>query len=120
MLRMLGFWSAFAVAGGLKNGAPCPVFATRETWERLKRYVISDRRLILPYRPFHIGSTVFEAVPVEHSLRAPAVGLRVIQDQGNGIFYVPGVAPIAKLTPIQLPIPVPEAYLRFRTMPLVP
>jgi len=76
-------------AAGLKDGAPCPVFATNDTWERLKRYAISDRRLIFPHRPFHIGSIVFEAVPVEHSLRAPAVGFRVRQDERNGIFYVP-------------------------------
>jgi phosphoribosyl 1,2-cyclic phosphodiesterase len=85
-------------AGGLKNGAPCPVFATSETWERLKRYAISDRRLIFPHKPFHLGSTVFEAVPVEHSLRAPAVGFRLRQDQGSGIFYVPDVASIANST----------------------
>jgi phosphoribosyl 1,2-cyclic phosphodiesterase len=85
-------------AAGLKDGAPCPVFATNETWERLKRYAISDPRVIFPYRPFHIGSTVFEAIPVEHSLRAPAVGFRLRQHQGNRIFYVPDVASITNST----------------------
>jgi len=81
-------------AAGLKNGAPCPVFATTETWKILKRYRIADRRLIAPDRPFSIGRTSFEAVPVEHSLRAPAVGYLIRQLESSCVFYVPDVAAI--------------------------
>jgi glyoxylase-like metal-dependent hydrolase (beta-lactamase superfamily II) len=48
-------------AGGLKAGSPCPVFATAETWEVLKRYRITDRRLISPYEPFAIGPFTFDS-----------------------------------------------------------
>ena len=51
-------------------------------------------------RPSHIGSTVFEAVPVEHSLRAPAVGFRLRQDGGNGTFYVSAAASITNSTQV--------------------
>jgi glyoxylase-like metal-dependent hydrolase (beta-lactamase superfamily II) len=27
-------------AGGLRNGAPCPVYATDETWRALRRYLL--------------------------------------------------------------------------------
>src|SRR6516225_464091 len=50
-------------AGGLKASSPCPVFATAETWEVLKRYGIADRRLIAARKPFGIGSFTFEAAP---------------------------------------------------------
>jgi phosphoribosyl 1,2-cyclic phosphodiesterase len=77
-------------AAGLKAGSPCPVFATAETWEILRRYPISQRRTISPDRSFAIGPIVFQAFPVEHSLRAPAVGYRI----GRCVFYVPDVAAI--------------------------
>jgi phosphoribosyl 1,2-cyclic phosphodiesterase len=82
-------------AGGLKNGAPCPVFATAETWDALKRYGIADRRPISAHKPFRIGPLAFDAVPVEHSLRAPAVGFQVSHGGGR-IFYVPDVASISE------------------------
>ena len=33
-------------AGGLADGAPCPVYATAETWGRIGRYPIAERRII--------------------------------------------------------------------------
>src|SRR6266481_3503756 len=72
-------------AGGLKNVAPCPVFATTETWKILTRYAIRDRQRIGAHKPFRIGPFAFEAVPVEHSLRAPAVGFKVSHN-GRSIF----------------------------------
>ena len=82
-------------AAGLKAGAPCPVFATAETWERLKRYEIKDRRLISANCPFRIGRIAFKAVPVAHSLNAPAVGFDIDPtDRGGRAFYVPDVAAI--------------------------
>lgn len=80
-------------AGGLKNGAPCEVFATAETWSKLKNVLIRNRAVILPREPIEIGNLIFVAFPVEHSLIAPAVGYRITHS-GNSIFYVPDVAAI--------------------------
>jgi phosphoribosyl 1,2-cyclic phosphodiesterase len=61
-------------AGGLRNGAPCPVFATVEAWQEMAKHAIVERRAILPRHQFRIGSFIIEAFPVVHSVRAPAVG----------------------------------------------
>lgn len=74
--------------GGLKNGAPCPVYATRETWCCLKRFPVVDRTSVSPRVPFQIHDIRFEAFEVEHSLRAPAVGYRITAGR-RAIFYVP-------------------------------
>ncbi|HEU5260467.1 MAG TPA: MBL fold metallo-hydrolase [Gemmatimonadales bacterium] len=91
-------------AWGLRDGAPCPVFATRDTWDRLG-YDIADRRIIGPYTPVRIAGITFEAFPVEHSTRAPAVGYRVTA-AGVAIFYVPDLVYIyerrAALAGVQL------------------
>jgi phosphoribosyl 1,2-cyclic phosphodiesterase len=80
-------------AGGLKHGAPCEVFATPETWKRLDNFPIQGRSLITPNQPVRMAGRLFEAVPVEHSLIAPAVGYRITSGSGS-IFYVPDVASI--------------------------
>ena len=33
-------------AWGLKQGAPCPVYATEKTWQELRHYPIKDRHVI--------------------------------------------------------------------------
>jgi phosphoribosyl 1,2-cyclic phosphodiesterase len=80
-------------AGGLKQGVPCPVYATAQTWEGLKRYPIREREMIIPRRPVRIGDVEFEAFAVEHSLIAPAVGYR-ITDGNVAVFYVPDLVSI--------------------------
>jgi phosphoribosyl 1,2-cyclic phosphodiesterase len=75
-------------AGGLKNGSPCPVYATRETLAALGRFDISDPRLLHPRRPRAIRRILFEAFPVEHSILAPAVGYRITAASST-IFYGP-------------------------------
>jgi phosphoribosyl 1,2-cyclic phosphodiesterase len=82
-------------AGGLKNGAPCEVFATRETWKKLQNFAIGDRSVVVPYRAITICGLSFEAFPVQHSLVAPAVGYR-ISSSGRSILYVPDVVSIRK------------------------
>jgi phosphoribosyl 1,2-cyclic phosphodiesterase len=78
-------------AAGLAAGAPCPVYASAETFELLHRYPIGDRRRLSPRQPVTIGGMRFEAFPVRHSIRAPAVGYRV--SAGNSsFFYLPDVA----------------------------
>lgn len=64
-------------AAGLTEGAPCPVYASEETFNLIRRYPIRDRRPILPRVPVPIGAARFEAFPVRHSVRAPAVGYRI-------------------------------------------
>jgi phosphoribosyl 1,2-cyclic phosphodiesterase len=74
--------------GGLRDGAGCPVYATGESWEVMRGYPIEDRRRVTPREPFTVGGIRFEAFPVIHSTRAPAVGYRI----GAGrvtVFYAP-------------------------------
>jgi phosphoribosyl 1,2-cyclic phosphodiesterase len=80
-------------AGGLKHGASCPVYATAQTWARLKRCPIREREMIVPRRPVTIGDIEFEAFAVEHSLVAPAIGYR-INSGGVTVFYVPDLVSI--------------------------
>jgi len=78
-------------AAGLAAGAPCAVYATTETWNSIRRFPIS-KRLRLPLRKsVMIDGVRFKAIPVEHSIRAPAVGYRV-SAQGSHFFYLPDVA----------------------------
>jgi phosphoribosyl 1,2-cyclic phosphodiesterase len=78
-------------AAGLSNGAPCPVYATKQTWDRLHRLPIGDRRRMPLRKPTRIDGVRFAAFPVEHSIRAPAVGYRV-SAPGAGFFYLPDLA----------------------------
>jgi phosphoribosyl 1,2-cyclic phosphodiesterase len=80
-------------ASGLRNGAPCPVYATAETWQVLAVYPIPERRIIPQREPIDVRGIVFEAFPVEHSTRAPAVGYRITADRWS-VFYVPDVVAI--------------------------
>jgi len=82
-------------AAGLAKGAPCPVYATAATWKLLRRLPISDRRTIPLRRAVRIGGVRFSAVPVQHSVRAPAVGYRV-SAHGCCFFYLPDVADLPK------------------------
>jgi len=80
-------------AFGLRAGAPCPVYATSETWESLADFRIRDRRVMPPRQPQEIAGITFEAFPVVHSTRAPATGYRVSAG-GVIVFYVPDVISI--------------------------
>jgi phosphoribosyl 1,2-cyclic phosphodiesterase len=79
-------------AAGLDAGAPCPVWATRETWERIGAFPLAPRQchVVSPRRPRRIEGVRFEAFAVVHSLRAPAVGYRIHAGRA-GLFYVPDV-----------------------------
>jgi phosphoribosyl 1,2-cyclic phosphodiesterase len=80
-------------AGGLGAGAPCPVYATAETWPLLRAYPIADRRTMPHRQPVDFSAVLFEAFSVEHSLVAPAVGYRISTER-QGMFYVPDVVTI--------------------------
>lgn len=80
-------------AFGLADGAPCPVYATAWCWEALEGYPLEERAVIEPRRAVKVAGLTFEAFPVTHSLRAPAVGYRVSAG-GRALFYVPDVVAI--------------------------
>lgn len=88
-------------AGGLAQGAPCPVYATKETLRLLCRFPIRDRRNMPLKRSMAIGGLRFKAYPVQHSIRAPAVGYRVSAN-AEAFFYLPDVA--------RLPSPTAALY----------
>jgi len=76
-------------AGALRDGAPCPVYATAATHALLARYPI-EWRVIGPAVREHLGPLTFSAHQVAHSLRAPAVGYR-LEHHASHVFYVPDV-----------------------------
>jgi phosphoribosyl 1,2-cyclic phosphodiesterase len=78
---------------GLRQGAACPVYATQTTWDRIGHYPIDDRNRLRVGKPVNVCGLWFEAFSVEHSVRAPAVGLRV-SDERTTIFYCPDLARI--------------------------
>jgi phosphoribosyl 1,2-cyclic phosphodiesterase len=80
-------------AGGLSRGVPCPVYATPECWAGMRHFPTNDRRRITPGRAVRVGGIRLRALPVEHSLRAPAVGYRITAGK-VAAFYAPDVASI--------------------------
>ena len=78
-------------AGGLKQGAPCPVYATAEAWRSLPRWPLRLRGVLPVRRPIMIEGFVVEAWPVQHALNAPAVGFKISTGDGC-LFYVPDIA----------------------------
>lgn len=80
-------------AGGLDQGAPCPVYATRKTWAIMAGYPLDQRHVVKERFPIQLYGPAVEAFPVIHSLRAPAVGYRLSQG-GTAIFYIPDVVDI--------------------------
>ena len=98
-LGQISSWKAEAIvvthahpdhAWGLREGAPCPVYATADSWQMMDNFEIEDREVVEVRRPFEIGCIRLEAFGVEHSTRAPAVGYRVTAGAVE-IFYVPDV-----------------------------
>lgn len=78
-------------AWGVQDGAPCPVWATEESWEEIDDYPIEEERrhVVEPPEPFEpVEDMVFEAFTVEHSTRAPAVVYRISAGRVT-IFYGP-------------------------------
>lgn len=82
-------------AWGLQAGTPCPVHAPPPVWDAIDAYPIApeDRHPLRPREPVEIEGMVFEAFPVAHSVRAPAVGYRITAGRAR-VFYVPDVVHI--------------------------
>jgi phosphoribosyl 1,2-cyclic phosphodiesterase len=113
-------------AWGLKQGAPCPVYAPETTWQELQRYPIKDRHVIKHRMPTKIRGITFEAFPVEHSILSPAVGYRVSAGRAC-IFYAPDLIFIhertAALNGVQIYIgdgaTVTQSFIRKRGKALI-
>jgi len=73
---------------GLKRGAPCPVYATEDSWGVMKNFKIEEPRLASIRKPVTFKDITFEAFKVEHSTRAPAVGYRLTAGR-HSVFYAP-------------------------------
>jgi phosphoribosyl 1,2-cyclic phosphodiesterase len=84
-------------ASGLAKGAPCPVYATKETLDLLHRYPIRDRHRLPLRKSVTIGGVKFEAFPVRHSILAPAVGYRE-SARNCSFFYLPDVAELRNIS----------------------
>ncbi len=78
-------------AQGLAKGAPCPVYAPKKTLDALKRFPIRDRHEMPTRKSVLIDGVRFKAYPVQHSIRAPAVGYRISVKRAH-FFYAPDVA----------------------------
>ncbi len=78
-------------AWGLKDGAPCPVYATGAAWDGMQGFPIDEPVTVVPRRPWEVAGINAEAFPVLHSTKAPAVGYRLTAGSAS-IFYVPDVA----------------------------
>ena len=79
-------------AWGLDQGAPCPVWAPARAWDGMADYPIreAEQRVLEHRAPAAVEGMTFEAFPVEHSIRAPAVGYRVTAGRVT-VFYAPDV-----------------------------
>ena len=75
-------------ASGLADGAPCGVWATRDTWDAIDDYPIRMRRRIDAQQPETIEGVRFLAFTVEHSIRCPAVGYRIAAGRAT-LWYAP-------------------------------
>jgi phosphoribosyl 1,2-cyclic phosphodiesterase len=81
--------------GALRRGSPCPVYATPATWATIRHWPIRDQRVLMPWRPCRVAGISVEAVPVLHSVRAPAVGYRITSGRITA-FYVPDIAALPR------------------------
>lgn len=77
-------------ASGLKAGAPCPVYASRQSLEAMADFPLQDPRELEPRQSRTIRGMEFTLFPVEHSTRCPAAGYRIAAGAVE-IFYVPDV-----------------------------
>jgi len=64
-------------AWGLKNGSPCPVYTTKESWQIMAHYPILKKIVIHNRKPIIICGMRIESFEEVHSIRAPAVGYRI-------------------------------------------
>ena len=64
--------------GALRNGAPCPVYATQAIWDAIGNWPIREQLVIQDQQKFTIGTFSITPYAVEHSLRAPATAYKIL------------------------------------------
>lgn len=79
-------------AFGLEKGVNCFVWATKDSWKKLKEFPIDKKyqKLLKPRKKQKIENITFETFKVMHSVKAPAVGFR-ISYRRKTFFYVPDI-----------------------------
>jgi ribonuclease BN (tRNA processing enzyme) len=82
-------------AGGLRYGTDIPVFATKDSWQKIKHYPIKNGILIKNEIKYSIGSFIVQPFAVWHSIHAPSVGYKIIAGKKT-VFYVSDLAKIKK------------------------
>ena len=77
-------------AWGLEYGAPCPVYATKDSWDvkEIKKFPIADKIIIHDRQKIVINDITFEVFKEKHSIRCPAVGYRITA--GHHTIYYSG------------------------------
>jgi phosphoribosyl 1,2-cyclic phosphodiesterase len=80
-------------AGGLIEGTECPVYASKASWNILKRYPIAEKITLRDTIPVSIGGIDFCPFPLVHSFHAPATGYR-INTGTKSLFYAPDIVSI--------------------------
>lgn len=75
---------------GLKEGSPCPVYATPVSWDVMNKFKIKkENRIRIKFRqPIKLFGITIEPFEVIHSILAPAVGYRISQNR-KAFFLVP-------------------------------
>ncbi len=75
-------------AWGLKNGAPCPVYATKDSWntKELKKFPIKEKIVIHDRQKLDIVGFTVEVFSEVHSIRCPGVGYRITAGKAT-IYY---------------------------------
>lgn len=75
-------------AWGLKNGAPCPVYATKDSWQvkELQKFPIKEKIIIHNREKLNIAGIIFEVFDEVHSIKCPGVGYRITAGKAT-IYY---------------------------------
>ncbi|MBD3384039.1 MBL fold metallo-hydrolase [candidate division KSB1 bacterium] len=76
--------------GGLKKGAPWPVYSHPDAADELKAFEIETLRIMEYEEAFTLYDIVFQAFAVEHSKRAAAAGYKIKLAE-TVLFYIPDV-----------------------------
>jgi len=78
-------------AGGLGDADLSPLWASKATWQVLAHANLPQCHIFSPHEPLHLADCTITPWPVAHSLRAPAVALRISDGQST-LFYAPDLA----------------------------
>jgi ribonuclease BN (tRNA processing enzyme) len=71
---------------GLEEGTDVPVYASAVTHEITKAFLLSDRRLLEPGVGSRVGPLSLTAFPVAHSIRCPAIAVRIGTAEGIVVY----------------------------------